>query len=53
VTSRRALDEARELARDLLNNIELNGLDLREIALRASRLARFMEDDETNALPCW
>jgi hypothetical protein len=43
--SRQALREALGLSEEILRNIELNALPLANIALKASRLARLLNDD--------
>mgnify|MGYP000465787542 CR=1 FL=1 len=42
--SRQALEEALELSAEILKNIELSDMPLALIALKASRLARLLND---------
>lgn len=48
--SQQALKEALDLSEEILRNIELNELPLANIALKASRLARLLNDLETQKI---
>lgn len=48
--SRKALTEALELSADILRNIELNELPLANITLKTSRLARLLNDFESEQI---